>query len=59
MEAPKKVVSGARLSVRASIAATTEDGVFLVELLKDGQSVNPGAHEALIVLTDPRADLFE
>jgi hypothetical protein len=60
VEAPrKKALGAARLSVRASIAATTEDGVFLVELLKDGQSANPGAHEAFIVLTDPKADLFE
>jgi hypothetical protein len=53
----KRPVSGVRQAVRASIAATTEEGVFLLELLKDGQAA--AGHEALVVLVDPAADLFE
>jgi hypothetical protein len=53
----KTPVLGLRQAVRASIAATTEEGVFILELLKDGQPAT--GHEALVVLVDPNANLFE
>jgi hypothetical protein len=55
----KKATTGSRQSVRVSIAATTEEGVYLVELLKDGTSPAAGAHEAFVVLTDPSSDVFQ
>lgn len=51
--------AGSRQAVRVSIAATTEKGVYLVELLKDDSSPAPGSHEAFVVLTDPAADPFD
>jgi hypothetical protein len=55
----QKALTGARQAVRVSIAATTEAGIFLVELLRNGASPAPGSHEAFVVLTDPAADVFQ
>jgi hypothetical protein len=54
-----KTLTGARQAVRVSIAATTEAGIFLVELLRNGAHPAPGSHEAFVVLTDPAADVFQ
>jgi hypothetical protein len=56
---PLKALTGARQAVRVSIAATTEAGIFLVELLRNGAPPPPGSHEAFVVLTDPTADVFD
>jgi hypothetical protein len=54
-----KALTGARQAVRVSIAATTEAGIFLVELLRNGASPAPGSQEAFVVLADPAANVFE
>jgi hypothetical protein len=47
-----------RRAVRASIEASQDPGVYIVRLLKNGEYAGNGAHEAMVVLVDPRADLF-
>jgi hypothetical protein len=47
-----------RRAVRASIEASQDPGVYIVRLLKNGEYAGSGAHEAMVVLVDPRADLF-
>jgi hypothetical protein len=63
LEAPAvstpKTRAGARQAVRVSIAATTEAGIFLVELLRNGANPAPGSHEAFVVLADPASDVFD
>ena len=54
-----KTLRGARQAVRVSIAATTEAGIFLVELLQNGAPPAPGSHEAYVVLVDPTSDVFQ
>lgn len=52
-------VRGARSAVRASIAPGIEPGSFIVRQLGEGEAPGPGAHEALIVLLDPNARVFQ
>lgn len=47
-----------RRAVRASIEASEDPGVYIVRLLKNGEYAGAGAHEAMVVLVDPRAELF-
>jgi hypothetical protein len=45
-------------SLRARVEVTNELGVLRVTLLAPGEAVGPDAYEALVVLTDPNADLL-
>jgi hypothetical protein len=45
-------------SLRARVEVTNELGVLRVTLLAPGEAVGPDAYEALLVLTDPNADLL-
>jgi hypothetical protein len=45
-------------SLRARVEVTNELGVLRVTLLAPGEALGPDAYEALLVLTDPNADLL-
>jgi hypothetical protein len=45
-------------SLRARVEVTNELGVLRVTLLAPGEALGPDAYEALLVLTDPSADLL-
>ncbi len=45
-------------TIRASVQASTELGVFILRVLPDGEAPAEGCYEALVVLTDPSSDIF-
>ena len=53
-----KARSSFHQSVRASVQASVEPGVFILRVLNDGENPAEGCAEALVVLTDPAANMF-
>jgi len=51
-------VASLHQAVRASVQASTEQGVFILRILANGEAAAEGCHEALVVLTNSGADLF-
>jgi hypothetical protein len=56
--APPALSATVHQSLRARVEVTNELGVLRVTLLAPGEAVGPDAYEALLVLTDPNADLL-
>lgn len=50
--------ASSRQAVRATIEQSQEEGVYILRLLKNGESAASGTFEALVVLVDPNAELF-
>jgi len=55
---PPKARSSFHQSVRASVQASVEPGVFILRVLNDGEKPADGCAEALVVLTDPATNMF-
>ncbi|HWA77389.1 MAG TPA: hypothetical protein VG937_33870 [Polyangiaceae bacterium] len=54
--APPK--DSSRQAARASIEQSQEAGVYILRLLKNGEAAPFGTFEAMVVLTEPNAELF-